>query len=384
MLVEGANSPTTPNADEILDGQADPRGARRDGQRRRRRSSPTSSGCRTSSTSAGTRTRSTTSSSRSCATPTARCRRRRRRTRSRCGSRPTSSASSACVAAARTRGYVDLARRATVAGTARPGGSRSSQPSGVPCRWIRRNPPCRRSGVFGTPAAVARSRRRGAGLDTCRNSLWRASRSRSRAAASARTRAGRAPGSRTGSPGSPRARPRPRSSAGSRRAPRRELVLGLGLVAERLFEGRLGAGSSVTGRRALASPAARRAAAPARGRLGPGLVGHERLVLEHRLGARAVVGLEGGVALGGPSNGRPTRRPRRRWDLDQPRAAPRPARRRRPAVRCLGLRLVLTASRPERLGFLVAQLVLGRPVPALEARGARGWRPREPPSAPKA
>ena len=96
-----------------------------------------------------------------------------------------------------------------------------------------------------------------------------------------------------------------------------------------------------------------------------GLVGHERLVLQDRLGPGAVVGLARGVALGGAVERQP--RPRllgRRRDLDQPRGLLRRLVADLRRCRRLGRRLFLTASRPESLGLLVAQLVLGHAVAA--------------------
>ena len=105
-IIEGANSPTTPKADDILDDPGVLDRSPTSWPTRAASSSRTSSGCRTSSTSAGTSARSTTSSARSCAAPTARSTRAPRRTTCRCAIAAYEIGIERVVEAARTRGYI--------------------------------------------------------------------------------------------------------------------------------------------------------------------------------------------------------------------------------------------------------------------------------------
>ena len=107
LIVEGANNPTTFNADEILARERRLHRPGPDGERRRRRRAPTSSGCRTSSTSAGRSARSTTSSARSCAAPTATSPAGPRKRTSTCAGPRSRSRSSASSRRAALRGYID-------------------------------------------------------------------------------------------------------------------------------------------------------------------------------------------------------------------------------------------------------------------------------------
>ena len=106
VLVEGANSPTTPKADEILDRQGRLRHPRRDGQRRRRRRLLLRVGPEPPALPLG-RARGQRQARRDHAPRLPRGRRRgRRRTTSRCGWRPTRLGIERVVEAARTRGYI--------------------------------------------------------------------------------------------------------------------------------------------------------------------------------------------------------------------------------------------------------------------------------------
>ena len=237
--------------------------------------------------------------------------------RLRCGSPPTSSGIERVVEAARTRGYIVVASWRSCDGTPAPASSKIAiQLSGVPMPRNRRNPPCRRSvGLAARDAAELASSGGSPGLDGSRRDFSREpSRSRSRAAASARTRAGRAPASPGGSPASPRARLSSSSGseagaivvAGARRL--RDLV-----VLERREAVRLGVAERRM-RSALGS--APRAAAPSAARTGGSAGSSPRAApQEQRLGRRLPMpaGSAHGLRLGGSSGtARPAGRGRRR------------------------------------------------------------------------